>query len=330
MTNGIVLALDLDNTLFLHNGKNNEEYYSFIRNFLYEKKIEGIKIFILSHNSDPYDMINHLNIGRLIDGVFNEKKNFNLSIDAYEWSIHEFTPKSKWLVEIFKSLSWVSDIIFVDDVQYNIDIAKTIDRVTCIKVDKEVGIDFSLINKNIEICKNKRSFVNFDTISWVLDWVYDNRKMKRKELGKDLENNLKKTLVEEKYTIYRGIPCDSINNISDLKIDNVSIENGFMECVIDYSCLSAWTTFYSEAEYFSRESVLEKLRDKKPGYRKYSIVFEITVRKEDLVADINRTPYKIMLKQTRNKNHENVSETGGEVILKKGKYIAKIVKYVKN
>lgn len=137
-----VYVFDLDNTLFLHNSEYEyaKKYHKDVELFLMKLKMENKKLYIASHNRDPYWFLDIINIRHLFDDVIYEKKHMNRSINT----ISEYTSKKDMILEIMeKEMCDISEIIFFDDHNYNISQVESI-NVKSIKVDPIKGIDFSI------------------------------------------------------------------------------------------------------------------------------------------------------------------------------------------
>ena len=108
-----IFVFDLDNTLFLHNVNKNyaERYHKKVKNFLIYLKDNDKKLYIATHNSNPIEYLNMINISPvLFNGIIKETKDVHHMIN----SISEYTSKKDMILEILQSniFSTKDDIIF--------------------------------------------------------------------------------------------------------------------------------------------------------------------------------------------------------------------------
>jgi len=137
-----VHVFDLDNTLYLHTCIKNytENYHKKIKEFLEKLKEMGKKLYIASHNKNPNHYLDILGIRDLFDGVIFEQKDVCPSIN----SITEYTSKADMLYDIIKCENCnISDVVFFDDAEYNINIVNDI-GIKSIKVNPLLGLQVGI------------------------------------------------------------------------------------------------------------------------------------------------------------------------------------------
>jgi len=138
-----IFVFDLDNTLYLHNVDGNyaEMYHKKVKNFLMYLKDNDKILYIATHNFNPTNYLNRINIPPLLfNGIIKETKNVHPSLN----SITEYTSKKDMILEILNNHNDLTknDIIFFDDHDYNIKEVDSI-NVKSIYVNECKGINFS-------------------------------------------------------------------------------------------------------------------------------------------------------------------------------------------
>lgn len=138
-----IFVFDLDNTLYLHNVDENyaEMYHKKVKNFLMYLKDNDKILYVATHNFNPTNYLNRINIQPLLfNGIIKETKNVHPSLN----SITEYTSKKDMILEILNNHNDLTknDIIFFDDHDYNIKEVDSI-NVKSIYVNECKGINFS-------------------------------------------------------------------------------------------------------------------------------------------------------------------------------------------
>lgn len=140
-----IFVFDLDNTLFLHKVDQiySEKYHRKVGNFLNYLKDSDKLLYIATHNFNPDNYLNRINIQPLLfDGIIKETKNVHPMLNH----ITEYTSKKDMILEILdkhKDLT-KDDVVFFDDHMFNIKEVESI-NVKCVYVNESKGIDFSEI-----------------------------------------------------------------------------------------------------------------------------------------------------------------------------------------
>lgn len=141
-----VFVFDLDDTLYLHNVEYSyrEEYTQKIRDFLQHLKDNGKIVCLATHNKSPYYYLSRMDIYNLFHEIIYEKKDVNPKYN----SIYEYTNKKYMVQEIIdKTNVSTQDVIFFDDVYYNINEVKSL-GIESIRVSPTTGIVLEKINVN--------------------------------------------------------------------------------------------------------------------------------------------------------------------------------------
>jgi HAD superfamily phosphatase (TIGR01681 family) len=141
-----VFVFDLDDTLYLHRVEVSYrlEYTQKIKEFLQSLKEKGKILCLATHNKSPYSYLHRMEIYDLFHEIIYEKKNVN----SYSNSIYEYTNKKDMILEILdKTKMSNEDVIFFDDVDYNIDEVKSLGIETVI-VSPKTGIVLEKIHVN--------------------------------------------------------------------------------------------------------------------------------------------------------------------------------------
>ena len=136
-----VFVFDLDNTLYLHNVNSfySDRYHKDVKVFLQNLKTKNKILCIATHNKNPNNYLDKMEISHLFDHIIYEKRNVN----PYENSIREYTGKDEMIQEIIdKTKCKKEEIIFYDDADYNINKVENF-GVKSIKVDDNIGIVFN-------------------------------------------------------------------------------------------------------------------------------------------------------------------------------------------
>lgn len=136
-------VFDLDNTLYMHNV--NEEYFLEYKlkliKFLRELKENGIILCIATHNKNPVNYLNELNIKDLFEHIIYEQRD----VCSYLNKITDYTPKSEMIKEIMELTNCNSnEVIFFDDDMYNIRDVES-KNIKSILVCDKIGITFDNI-----------------------------------------------------------------------------------------------------------------------------------------------------------------------------------------
>lgn len=138
-----IFVFDLDNTLYLHNVEQNyaEIYHKKVKNFLIYLKDNDKILYIATHNFNPDNYLNLINIPPLLfNGIIKETKDVHPMIN----NINDYTSKKDMILEILDRQTNLTtdDIVFFDDHSYNIKEVEKI-NVKSIYVDDLKGINFS-------------------------------------------------------------------------------------------------------------------------------------------------------------------------------------------
>jgi HAD superfamily phosphatase (TIGR01681 family) len=137
-----VFVFDLDNTLYLHNVNSfySDRYHKDVKTFLEKLKTKNKILCIATHNKNPNNYLDKMEISHLFDHIIYEKRNVN----PYENSIQEYTGKDEMIQEIIdKTKCKKEEIIFYDDADYNINKVENF-GVKSIKVNDNIGIVFNV------------------------------------------------------------------------------------------------------------------------------------------------------------------------------------------
>lgn len=137
-----IFVFDLDNTLYLHNVDTiySDRYHKDVKVFLQNLKNKNKILCIATHNKNPNNYLDKIEISHLFDYIIYEKKN----VHPYLNSIHEYTGKDEMIQEIIdKTKCKKEEIIFYDDADYNI---KKVENfgVKSVKIDDNIGIVFDV------------------------------------------------------------------------------------------------------------------------------------------------------------------------------------------
>lgn len=141
-----VFVFDLDDTLYLHRVDLSYrlEYTQKIKEFLYTLKQQGKILCLATHNRSPYYYLNQMEIYDLFHEIIYEKKD----VHPRHNSIYEYTNKKDMIQEILdKTNTSIADVIFFDDVHYNIDEVRSLGIETVI-VSPKKGIALENIKIN--------------------------------------------------------------------------------------------------------------------------------------------------------------------------------------
>lgn len=141
-----VFVFDLDDTLYMHSLNENDKtvYHEQVKIFLESLYNSGKIICIATHNKNPYNYLEKLNIVPLFDHIIWEQKNVNPIFNT----IYDYTGKDEMIKELVGKIGCtIEDIVFFDDSKYNIDVVKSID-VASIHVSNKTGIVFKELAKN--------------------------------------------------------------------------------------------------------------------------------------------------------------------------------------
>ena len=133
-----VFVFDLDNTLYLHNVDYyyNKEYVRKVKIFLDILKTNNKILCIATHNKEPYSILGKMNMINYFDEIIYEKRN----VSPWTHYISEYTNKKEMLYEIINKINVsVNEVVFFDDVDYNINEVQSI-GVKSIKVSPVTGI----------------------------------------------------------------------------------------------------------------------------------------------------------------------------------------------
>lgn len=145
-----VFVFDLDDTLYLHsvNYDYRVEYTKKIREFLQSLRDMGKILCLATHNKSPYHYLNKMDISDLFDEIVYEQKDVSPNYN----SIYEYTNKKDMIQEIImKTNVSTNDIVFFDDMDYNLQEVKSI-GVESIKVYPCKGIVLdSIIDLDIPV-----------------------------------------------------------------------------------------------------------------------------------------------------------------------------------
>jgi HAD superfamily phosphatase (TIGR01681 family) len=141
-----VFVFDLDNTLYLHSVDYSyrQEYTQKIKDFLQQLKDNGKILCLATHNKSPYNYLSRMDIYDLFHEIIYEKKDVN----PWDNSIYEYTNKKYMIQEIIdKTNVSTQEVIFFDDVYYNVDEVKSL-GIESIRVSPKTGIILEKIRVN--------------------------------------------------------------------------------------------------------------------------------------------------------------------------------------
>ncbi len=141
-----VFVFDLDNTLYLHlvDYSYREEYTQKIRDFLQQLKDNGKILCLATHNKSPYSYLSRMDIYDLFHEIIYETRDVHPSLN----SIYDYTNKKDMVQEIIdKTNVSTQDVIFFDDVYYNINEVKSL-GIESIRVSPKKGIVLEKIKVN--------------------------------------------------------------------------------------------------------------------------------------------------------------------------------------
>jgi len=136
-----VYVFDLDNTLDLHyvDYDYKQEYTRRVQEFLEGLYAKGKIICLATHNNNPHNTLVRMGIYKYFQEIVYENKKLNPDVNTVE----EYTSKGDMVLEIMHRRGVKrGEIIFFDDLNYNVDIVKSL-GVHAFKVSPELGIEFS-------------------------------------------------------------------------------------------------------------------------------------------------------------------------------------------
>lgn len=141
-----VFVFDLDDTLYLHrvDWEYRQEYTQKIREFLQCLKDQGKILCLATHNRKPFYYLNKMDMYDMFDEIVYEKKD----VSPWSHSIYDYTNKKDMIQEILdKTNTSITDVVFFDDVHYNINEVKSL-GIEAIRVSPITGIALDKINVN--------------------------------------------------------------------------------------------------------------------------------------------------------------------------------------
>jgi HAD superfamily phosphatase (TIGR01681 family) len=133
-----VFVFDLDNTLYLRRADliYRKSYNIKIKQFLKFLKDNGKIVCLATHNKSPYKYLFEMDIYDIFQEIIYETRNVSLSKNT----IREYTNKKDMIQEILQKTNVSNnDIVFFDDVYYNINQVNSLD-IDVVLVSPEIGI----------------------------------------------------------------------------------------------------------------------------------------------------------------------------------------------
>jgi hypothetical protein len=172
-------------------------------------------------------------------------------------------------------------------------------------------IDFEILKEKIKE-KQKRLLKN-KVNSWINKWIRDSNTVD-KNLSPELIEGLKDTVIDNNYTIYRGLTWgkDEMSKFDKIDINKLQVGN---KITMDLNTISSWSTNYEVAYIYSKYKVISRKND-------YGIILKLNINKSNVIADL------------RHKDEGEVNVYGdedsvivsnqSEIILAPGKYECEI------
>jgi HAD superfamily phosphatase (TIGR01681 family) len=141
-----VYVFDLDNTLYLHYADQDYSihYHKRVKEFLETLKARGNILCIATHNKQPKNYLDRMDIYDLFDHIIFEKQEH---LHPYLHCIQDYTPKNEMIEEILHLTECKKEqVVFFDDFDYNVKQVESV-GVKSIKVCDTVGLIFDDILK---------------------------------------------------------------------------------------------------------------------------------------------------------------------------------------
>ena len=134
-------------------------------------------------------------------------------------------------------------------------------------------IDNEIINEKIR--EKQKKILKQNVNIWINKWIKNSKKVDKNpplELIKELKNTVK----DDYYTIYRGLTWSK--NMMDNTIDINTLKIG-KKLSLYLNNLTSWSTNYKVAEFYSKHKVISQEND-------YGIVLKLIIDKSHIFADI--------------------------------------------
>jgi hypothetical protein len=136
-------------------------------------------------------------------------------------------------------------------------------------------VDIEILKEKIKE-KQKRLLQN-KVDSWINKWTLNSDTVD-KNLSPELITGLKDTVIDNNYTIYRGLTWgkDEMNKSDKIDINKLQIND---KITIDLNTISSWSTNYEVAYIYSKYKVISRKND-------YGLILKLNIDKSNIIADL--------------------------------------------
>jgi len=175
-------------------------------------------------------------------------------------------------------------------------------------------VDFKILKEKIKE-KQKRLLKN-KVNSWINKWTLNSNTVD-KNLSPELIEGLKDTVIDNNYTIYRGLTWgkDEMSNFDKIDINKLKVNNNI---TMDLKTMSSWSTNYEVAYIYSKYKVISRKND-------YGLILKLNIDKSNVIADLRHNDEGDVNVYGDGDDEPLIVQNQSEIILAPGKYECEII-----
>jgi hypothetical protein len=152
--------------------------------------------------------------------------------------------------------------------------------------------------------------------SWINKWTLNSNTVD-KNLSPELIEGLKDTVIDNNYTIYRGLTWgkDEMSNFDKIDINKLKVNNNI---TMDLKTMSSWSTNYEVAYIYSKYKVISRKND-------YGLILKLNIDKSNVIADLRHNDEGEVNVYGDGDDEPLIVQNQSEIILAPGKYECEII-----
>ena len=171
------------------------------------------------------------------------------------------------------------------------------------------GVDKDILKEKIKE-KQKRLIKN-KVNSWINKWIRDSNTVD-KNLSPELIEGLKDTIIDNNYTIYRGLTWGK-DEIGKIDINELKVGNNIN---MNLKTITSWSTNYKVGHIYSKYKVISRKND-------YGIILKLNIDKSNIIADLRHMDEGDV--EAYGDDEFTIVKNQSEIILAPGKYECEII-----
>lgn len=154
---------------------------------------------------------------------------------------------------------------------------------------------------------------------WISKWIRNSNNVD-KNLSPELIDGLKDTVIDDNYTIYRGLTWgkDEMSKFDKIDINKLQVGNNI---TMDLKTISSWSTNYEVAYIYSKYKILSSKND-------YGLILKLNINKSHITADLRHKDEGELEVYDNYDDEDDKTVTvinQSEIILAPGKYECEII-----